>query len=876
MKKTLQSKLLFWFLVFSFLTIVSTIAFNAFYFRKKSGISNLVSEITELHVCILKTFMHLDGFFALETTSEAFFETGHSLHLESYRKNLEHIRTETDRLARLSNEYKLELSEELLAIRQEMDRYNQVIIQMLELIMYRGFKDYGLEGEMREYVHILENFDRLSQEKVLSLRRHEKDYIIRNQQEYVIKLNELGTKMQEEVRGSASLRKWEKDSIISIVSSYVALFNRLVELDREIGLRDHSEGYMSRLNQMGVSIEKQVDQMIQVADLKRDAIFHQLEILYAAFFAVLIAAALLLSLNMSRRITKPLKNLTNYIGTLIKSKFLKIHEFEIDKTHYEIEVLNSEFMEMIGMLQERESQRDEAEDALRESELKYRELVELLPLSVFETDTEGTLTYVNRAWENHFGYRWEDLHRGLNLSDLLKGEWMSDVTVSKIEGKEFQAIRKDGSSFSTLAYSEKILRNGELIGFRGIVVDIEDRKRYIEELKREKMKAEESDRLKSAFLANMSHEIRTPMNAILGFSDLLSKLDLGSAKRREFIKQIKNSGNLLLNLIDDIIDIAKIEAGEIKIQHGHAYINQIIDELKVTFSELVKKDGKSATLEVRGTKANRDDDFVLLTDPLRLKQILSNLIGNGIKFTEKGEVEFGYTEKEEVLQFFVRDTGIGLSKEYQELIFERFRQVEDAHTRKYGGTGLGLAISRHLVELLGGRIWVESEPFKGTTFFFTLPNNQVFESRSGAGMAIESSYIEDSWKSNRLLIVEDDPANARLLKEALEHTGIQMEWVTNGKEAVDYCQNGLRPDIVLMDIQMPVMDGHSATRILKEKYPHMPILAQTAYAMAGEREKCIEAGCDDYIAKPVNIRLLKAKIHQLIVAGKPLAGPVKK
>ncbi len=872
MKKTLQTKLLFWFLVFSFLTILSTITFNAFYFRKKANISNLVSEITELHVSILKTFMHLDDFFALETTSEAFFETGHSINLESCRQNVDHVRTETERLARLSNDYNLEVSEELLAISQEMDRYDQTIIQMLELIMYRGFKDYGLEGEMREYAHILENFERLNQAKVLSLRRHEKDYIIRNQLEYVAKLNELGEEMQKDVRSSASLKKWEKDSIISIVSNYVVLFNRLVELDREIGIRNHSEGYISRLNQMGNTIEERVDLMIQEADLKRDAIFRQLEILYAAFFAVLIAAALILSLNLSKRITEPLKNLTTYIGTLIKSKFRKVHEFKIEKSHHEIEVLNSEFMEMISMLLERESQRDEAEDALRESELKYRELVELLPLSVFETDPDGNLTYVNRAWENHFGYRWEDLHKGLNLSSLIQGEWMSEVTVSRIDGKEYQAARRDGSHFSILIYSEKILKNGELLGFRGIVVDIEDQKKYIEELKREKMKAEESDRLKSAFLANMSHEIRTPMNAIMGFSDLLSKLDLGSAKRREFIKQIKNSGNLLLNLIDDIIDIAKIEAGEIKIQNGHAYINQIIDELQVTFSELVKKEGKAAKLEVRGTMGCRDNDFAILTDPLRLKQILSNLIGNGIKFTEKGEVEFGYNRKGEELELFVRDTGIGLSKENQELIFERFRQVEDPYTRKYGGTGLGLSISRHLVELLGGRIWVESEPFKGTTFFFTLPNHQVFESRSGS-IKLESNPVVSSWKSNRLLIVEDDSANARLLKEALEHTGIQMDWVTNGQEAVDYCQNGRLPDIVLMDLQMPVMNGHIATRILKEKFPEMPIIAQTAYAMAGEKEKCIEAGCDDYIAKPVNFKLLKSKIHQMIFAAKPYSEP---
>ena len=871
MKKTLRSKLLFWFLVFSSFTLITIIIFNGIYFRKKTDVTGIVNDINELHVRILKSFMHLDDFFALETSNERFFETGNSKYLKQFHENLDWIQQETERLAERSSEFGFEIEAHLVAIRKELDIYHQVSERMMELIMQRGFKDYGLEGEMRGYVHILENFDKLNQTQVLSLRRHEKDYIIRNQEEYVEKLNQLGALMQQEVIRSSSLKDWEKDSILSIVGSYLSLFNQIVELDRQIGIKDNSTGFMSQLNQLSTSVENEFELLISQSNQKKEEIFALLELHYALFFALLVSVSFLLSWMISKRITSPLRKLTQYIGQLIENRFQKVNELELDKTHHEIEVLNDEFMQMLDLLQEQQLQRDKAEGALRESELRYRELAEMLPISIYEADLEGNISYVNKSWLENFGYQWTEVEIGMNLSQIMLGNWKESMKEGEIHGREFSAIRQNRTTFSALVYTDRILKDNKIVGYRGILVDIEDRKRYIEELKREKLKAEESDRLKSAFLANMSHEIRTPMNAIIGFSDLLTKLDLGSAKKIEFIKQIKNSGNLLLNLIDDIIDIAKIEAGEIKIQPGFTYVNQLIDELELTFSELIKKENKGALVEIHGTKTYKNRDFAILSDPIRLKQVLSNLIGNSIKFTEKGVISFGYRVSDEYLEFFVKDTGIGLSEEQRKVVFERFRQVEDTKNRKYGGTGLGLAISRHLVELLGGNIWLESEPFKGSTFYFTIPNKVVGGGQKDTQLQIENDFNGFDWTRSHLLIVEDDLPNAQLLIAALESTGIQIDCAGNGQEAISFCRGNKTPDLVLMDIQMPVMNGLDATRILKEEYPSLPIIAQTAYAMSGEKEKCLAAGCDDYISKPINISLLKSKIYAVMKSRKETA-----
>ncbi|OQX81256.1 MAG: hypothetical protein B6D61_00980 [Bacteroidetes bacterium 4484_249] len=370
-----------------------------------------------------------------------------------------------------------------------------------------------------------------------------------------------------------------------------------------------------------------------------------------------------------------------------------------------------------------------------------------------------------------------------------------------------------------------------------------------------KNKAEKSDKLKSAFLSNMSHEIRTPMNAIIGFSQLLKEPDITDNAKNEYTDVIISKGNLLLNIINDIIDISKIEADELKINKSACDVNSILDELYLTFLNSKEVIDKPA-LKLRIVKPYSDKHIVINSDPFRLKQVLSNLIMNAIKFTSEGYCETGFfiTDQDDnkKIKFYVKDTGIGISKDKHEIIFDRFRQIDDSHTREFGGTGLGLPISKRIVELLGGEIGVESEVGRGSFFHFTIPYEKVIvtEKIQKTKKSIEKNYY---WPDRTILIVEDDQDSFYLLKQSLLNTKVKIIHSLNGKESVEICTTNPDIDLVIMDIQLPEMNGYDATRLIKKHKTDLPVIAQTAYALAGERDECLKAGCDEYIAKPVNM-----------------------
>ena len=391
------------------------------------------------------------------------------------------------------------------------------------------------------------------------------------------------------------------------------------------------------------------------------------------------------------------------------------------------------------------------------------------------------------------------------------------------------------------------------------------RKENEAELLLAKEKAVESDTLKSAFLANMSHEIRTPMNAILGFSELISRKNIQAEKREVYTQHIVNNGKLLLNLVDDIIDLAKIEAGQLKMKRSTSNIDELLNELQHTCISEKKRLKKDDIQIVR--QSNRDGNPQwLLCDSFRLKQVLLNLLSNALKFTFAGSIEFGYEiPNNATIQFYVKDSGIGISPEQQQIIFDRFRQADDSATRQFGGTGLGLAITKKLVELMGGRIWVESTPNIGSKFMFTLPliipdlgNKQPLEK-------IVPSNLSKSYLGKTALIVEDNEANFIYLQELLKPTGLKIIRALNGKEAVDCMSHKANIDIILMDIQLPEMDGFEATQRIKKIKPAVPIIAQTAYALADERAKALDAGCDYYLAKPISADALLYLLNQVLV-----------
>jgi len=368
----------------------------------------------------------------------------------------------------------------------------------------------------------------------------------------------------------------------------------------------------------------------------------------------------------------------------------------------------------------------------------------------------------------------------------------------------------------------------------------------------EKRKAEVSDQLKSAFLANMSHEIRTPMNSILGFSQLLEDESIDKETRTKYLGYIHSTGELLLNLINDIIDISKIEAGELKLEKTYFNLSELMQELYDTYSSEREKMDKT------DVKLNLDlpiyaDSFLYYTDMFRLKQILVNLLTNAFKYTDEGAIAFGFRERKKQLMFFVRDTGIGMSEEEAKLVFDRFWKVKEHKGRLYSGTGLGLAISKNLAELLDGSIGLESERDVGTEFIFTIPLKKQKEKAQQE--THDQTVTKYDWNKYVILIVEDDPSNYAYLKGVLSPTQARLKWVKNGKKAIDLYQKE-QVDLVLMDIKLPVMDGIEALRAMKQKNKNLPIIAITAYTVAGEKEKYLLMGFDRYYSKPVKAKEL--------------------
>ncbi|MGE4289128.1 MAG: ATP-binding protein [Salinivirgaceae bacterium] len=387
-----------------------------------------------------------------------------------------------------------------------------------------------------------------------------------------------------------------------------------------------------------------------------------------------------------------------------------------------------------------------------------------------------------------------------------------------------------------------------------------ERQNYQEELIKAKEKAEESDKLKSAFLANMSHEIRTPMNGIIGFSELIVQDDISPEKRKSYANIVIESGKQLLTIVDDILDISKIEVGQITLFKHPVVVNDMITEL---FSFYAPR-AHSNNLSIFPYKNLSDEESLIFTDKQRVVQVLNNLISNAFKFTHQGQISFGYEKKGEMLEFFVKDTGTGIPEHMHQAIFERFRQVEDAVSQNNTkGTGLGLAISQKLVELLGGTIYIESEENKGTTFYFTIP----YVKPSGEDLKNHLPAAEtttDPVITHTFLIAEDEEVNYLFLYELLSKPNVMIVHAKSGIEAVEWCKKELPIDLVFMDIKMPGMDGITATQKIKKMRPNLPVIIQSAYAMDVDKERAIEAGCSAFVTKPIIKEQLLDIVNKLL------------
>ncbi len=378
----------------------------------------------------------------------------------------------------------------------------------------------------------------------------------------------------------------------------------------------------------------------------------------------------------------------------------------------------------------------------------------------------------------------------------------------------------------------------------GIHVDIDYRVRIEEQLKQALLKAEESDRLKSAFLANMSHEIRTPMNGIIGFLELLASDNLAPQQRTEYMNIIRSSSIQLLNIVNDIVDISKIESGQISIHETFFDIVHLLERLEKQYKPgLEEKD-----LYFNIYCSLEEEERRLKTDQTKLQQVLSNLISNAIKFTNDGGLELSCSRKDKYIEFCLSDTGMGIPENIQSMVFDRFVQAEPELSRIHEGTGLGLSICKAYVEKLGGKIWLESSPGKGSRFFFTVPLDL------SAPELIEGDDYkenEEALKGNLILVVEDEIYNYLFVEQVLQNRGLRVLHSQDGLEAVEHVKENKDIGMVFMDIRLPGIDGYEATKRIKEIRPDLPVIALTALALSGDRVKAIEAGCDDYIKKPV-------------------------
>lgn len=399
-----------------------------------------------------------------------------------------------------------------------------------------------------------------------------------------------------------------------------------------------------------------------------------------------------------------------------------------------------------------------------------------------------------------------------------------------------------------------------LFTFTYIAFKIKEQEKLIDRLNQSEKKANAAVKVKENFLSNMSHEIRTPLNAILGFTGLLEKKQL-DGKSGEYVQHITQSGKNLLSIINDILDLSKIESGMMRIEKAPFRVRKIVQDVQEMFSS--KAAEKEITLK---TKLDERIPEVLVGDALRLTQILMNLVANGVKFTKRGSVvmEFenkGMANQHLQLGIVVSDTGMGIDKNLQSQIFDRFQQADDSITRQYGGTGLGLSIVKELVSLQNGTIKVESESGKGSSFIIRIPyevSNELNENGIKANTSIP--LLKQSVEQNRILVAEDNELNRLLLKHLFEEWNINFDMVQNGKEAIDFLEKN-NYQLILMDIQMPEMDGYTATQYIRNRLQlNIPIIAMTAHAMAGEKEKCKSFGMDDYISKPIH----EAQLYQLI------------
>ncbi|MEJ8800568.1 ATP-binding protein [Pontibacter sp. H249] len=528
------------------------------------------------------------------------------------------------------------------------------------------------------------------------------------------------------------------------------------------------------------------------------------------------------------------------------------------------------------------NKREKLESEIRENESRLKQFFEALPIGITVRDAAGDLFFTNKQGRKTLQkiFPESSLH---NLQQLVKEQKVLKAGTDELYPLEEMPVIKALSGTSSTVDNIEIRNQDnsillsetaspvynskqEIVYAIATFDDITNRKKEEFELKQAKQAAEDSSLAKERFLANMSHEIRTPMNAILGFTNLLHRSPLDT-EQQQFVEAIRSSGENLLTIINDILDVSKIQAGMMQLEAIPFGLKSLFESLQVLLQNIARDKGLKLTVNCQ-----ENIPWLLIGDPVRLTQIMYNLIQNAIKFTSKGGVSVDVRVKEQAqdqswIEISVSDTGIGISQDKLDSIFERFSQATTTTTREFGGTGLGLTIVKSLVELQGGTISINSTLGKGSVFTVLIPYKNASE--DDIILYSEQSHLEEGTIQRKLhvLVTEDNLLNQKLAFRVLSDMGFTVEIASNGSEAVELLKAGRHFDVVLMDIQMPVMDGYEATTLIREKLNmNVPIMAMTAHAMSGEKEKCLAFGMNDYLSKPFKAKELQSKIYMLLGA----------
>lgn len=492
-----------------------------------------------------------------------------------------------------------------------------------------------------------------------------------------------------------------------------------------------------------------------------------------------------------------------------------------------------------------------------ESDKFYEILVQSANDGISFYDREGNLKYANSAFFSIIGFD-RDSYNSLNPQELIHYE-DKDYQIKKEEAlltegffeSELRLRHKDGHFINLSTRSVTVKSNtGEVLGALTISRDITKLKQIHEDLIKSKVEAEASNRLKSSFLANISHEIRTPLNSVIGFSNLLLANDLSKEVKEEYVEHINHNSEKLLQIIGDIIDLSRLESSQIEITYEGSSLNAIVNEAIEDARQIIRRNEKLISLNVKNQFEDNSD--LIFTDRIWLKRVLNHLLDNAVKFTHDGSIEFSYLLENENIIFKIKDTGIGINKENLVRIFEEFRQEIDGHHRPFEGLGIGLTLAKEVVERMGGKIFVKSEKGIGSEFSFSIPYRPAGSTKTKIKSLIDNQLLKPiDWSSRKCLLVDDNKDVLLYLSRILLDTGVSIITARSGSEAIELIKNTPEIDVVLLDMQMPEMNGIDTTKEIRKIRHDLPIIAQTAFVFENDKDIILEAGCDACLIKPI-------------------------